>query len=181
MVDRLAQVHHDSVTYEDEAETATIAAEEAPSPDKERETFAPLSRYEVENRNDYEMRLDARRMSGRIAISLVVAIFAYLGLLLGGNLVIGPTRGPNSISSSSKDGQPLQLSARDAVRGILTSDRKAAPKYAPYDSGAAAVGATASIALFFGSEHARLAAFHPSLRAADAKAYDSHGPPVAAA
>ncbi|EPE99683.1 YbaL family putative K(+) efflux transporter [Rhizobium grahamii] len=35
MVDRLAQVHHDSVRYEDEAETATIAAKEAPSPDKE--------------------------------------------------------------------------------------------------------------------------------------------------
>ncbi|MBB3393890.1 MULTISPECIES: YbaL family putative K(+) efflux transporter [unclassified Rhizobium] len=35
MVDRLAQVHHDSVRYEDEAETATIVAEEAPSPDKE--------------------------------------------------------------------------------------------------------------------------------------------------
>ncbi|WP_431321386.1 YbaL family putative K(+) efflux transporter [Rhizobium sp. YTU87027] len=35
MVDRLAQVHHDSVPYEDKAETATIAVEEAPSPDKE--------------------------------------------------------------------------------------------------------------------------------------------------
>ncbi|RDJ15354.1 YbaL family putative K(+) efflux transporter [Rhizobium grahamii] len=35
MVDRLAQVHHDSVRYEDEAETATIADQEAPSPDKE--------------------------------------------------------------------------------------------------------------------------------------------------
>ncbi len=34
MVDRLAQLHHDSVRYEDEAETATIAAEETPSPDK---------------------------------------------------------------------------------------------------------------------------------------------------
>ncbi|WP_028749837.1 YbaL family putative K(+) efflux transporter [Rhizobium mesoamericanum] len=34
MVDRLAQVHHDSVRYEDEDEAATIAAEEASSPDK---------------------------------------------------------------------------------------------------------------------------------------------------
>ena len=34
MVDRLAQVHHDSVRYEDEAEAATIAAEETPSPDR---------------------------------------------------------------------------------------------------------------------------------------------------
>jgi CPA2 family monovalent cation:H+ antiporter-2 len=35
MVDRLAQVHHDSVRYEDEADTATIAIEDTPSPDKE--------------------------------------------------------------------------------------------------------------------------------------------------
>ncbi|CCM74392.1 YbaL family putative K(+) efflux transporter [Rhizobium mesoamericanum] len=34
MVDRLAQVHHDSVRYEDEDEAATIATEEASSPDK---------------------------------------------------------------------------------------------------------------------------------------------------
>lgn len=33
-VDRLAQVHHDSVPYEDEAETVTISVEETPSPDK---------------------------------------------------------------------------------------------------------------------------------------------------
>ncbi len=35
MVDRLAQVHHDSVRYEDEADTATITVEDTPSPDKE--------------------------------------------------------------------------------------------------------------------------------------------------
>lgn len=35
MVDRLAQVHHDSAPYEDEAEAGTIAAEETPSPEKQ--------------------------------------------------------------------------------------------------------------------------------------------------
>jgi CPA2 family monovalent cation:H+ antiporter-2 len=34
MVDRLAQVHHDSVRYEDEADTATITVEDTPSPDR---------------------------------------------------------------------------------------------------------------------------------------------------
>lgn len=130
---------------------------------------------------DHEMRLDARRMSGRVAISLVIAVFAYLGLLFGGNLVIGPTRGPNSVSSSSKDGQPLQLSVRDAVRGILTAERKAAPKYIPYDSANAAVGAIPGIALLSFVEPTYPVAFHPQPRAADAKAYDSHGPPAAAA
>lgn len=139
-----------------------------------------MSRYEVENPNDHEMRLDARRMSCRVAISLAVAIFAYFGLLLGGNLVIGPTRGPNSVSSSSKDSQPLQVSARDVVRGILTAERKQAPKYIPHDSGNAA-SATPGIALLSTGEFTYLVAFHPQLRAADGKAYDSHGPPATAA
>ncbi|MBB4169130.1 hypothetical protein FHX09_002976 [Rhizobium sp. BK538] len=140
-----------------------------------------MSRYEVENPNDYEMRLDARRIGSRVAISLVVAIFAYLGLLLGGNLVIGSTRGPNSVSSSSKDSQPPQVSARDVVRGILTAERKAAPKYIPFDSGNAAVSAAPGIALLSTGEPTYPVAFHPQLRAADGKAYDSHGPPAAAA
>lgn len=140
-----------------------------------------MSRYEAENPNDQEMRLDARRMSSRVALSLVVAVFAYLGLLLGGNFVIGPTRGPNSVSSSSKDGQPLQVSVRDAVRGILAAERKATPKYAPYDSGNAAVGAIPGIALLAFGDPTYPVAFRPQLRAADGKAYDSHGPPAIAA
>ncbi|NMN70176.1 hypothetical protein AF71_00019820 [Rhizobium sp. 57MFTsu3.2] len=139
-----------------------------------------MSRYEVENPDDHEMRLDARRMGSRVAISLVIAVFAYLGLLFGGNLVIVPSRGANSVSSSAKDGQPLQLSARDTVRGILTAERKAAPKHVPYDPGAAAIGATPDIELRLGGEQP-LATFHPALRAADARAYDSHGPPAASA
>jgi CPA2 family monovalent cation:H+ antiporter-2 len=35
MVDRLAQVHHDSAPYEDGTEADTIAVEETPSPEKE--------------------------------------------------------------------------------------------------------------------------------------------------
>jgi hypothetical protein len=140
-----------------------------------------LNRYEAENLNDHEMRPDARRMSGRVAISLAIAVFAYLGLLFGGNFAIVPTRGANSVSSSSKDGQPLQLSARDAVRGILTAERKATPKYPPYDSGAVALGVAPSIELPLAGEPRPAGAPHALLRAADAKAYDSHGPPTAAA
>ncbi|MBW9112065.1 hypothetical protein JNB88_00175 [Rhizobium cauense] len=127
------------------------------------------------------MRLDARRMSGRVAISLAVAIFAYLGLLFGGNLVIGAARGPNAISSPSKDSQPLQVSARDTVRGILTTDRKVAPKYALYDSGGATIVDILSVELPSGSDQPDLASLHAAFRATDAKAYDSHGPPSAAA
>jgi hypothetical protein len=136
-----------------------------------------LSRFEIEHPQDHEMRLDARRMTGRVAFSLVVAVFAYLGLLFGGNLVISPTRGPNSFSSSSKDGQPLQLSARDAVRGILATDRKVAPKYASYDSGAAILAAPPKIEFAFHGSLSLVPSFHPSSHALDAKSYDSHGPP----
>nr|WP_244426166.1 hypothetical protein [Rhizobium mesoamericanum] len=140
-----------------------------------------MNRYEAENPDNCEMGLDARRMSGRVAISLVIAIFAYLGLLFGGNFVIVPTRGANSVSSSSKDGQPLQLSARDAVRGILTADRKTAPKYASYDSGAVAIGTAPRIKPPIAGEPRFSEASHASIPAAETKAYDSHGPPAAAA
>lgn len=127
------------------------------------------------------MRFETRRMTGRVVVSLAVAIFAYLGLLFGGNLVLGPARGPNSFSSSSKDGQPLQVSARDVVRGVLAADRKIAQKYATYASGdaAPAVQALARPAL------ARALALSQSdsqaFRDHAAKAYDSHGPPSFAA
>ncbi len=49
------------------------------------------------------MVLEQRRLASRIAASVVVAIFAYLGLLFGGNIVIGPSATPNSLSSSSRD------------------------------------------------------------------------------
>lgn len=180
-LDRLSQVHHDSAPYEVEAEAGTIRREETPSPEKERENFAPLSRFEIENHDDYEMRLAARRMTGRVAVSLAVAIFAYLGLLFGGNFVIGPTRGPNAFSSSSKDNQPQQMSARDAVRGILTADRKIASKSSAYDSGDAAFVALPALELARSGSLPLAAPFQAALNARDAKSYDSHGPPVAAA
>ncbi|KQV68399.1 hypothetical protein [Rhizobium sp. Root1220] len=127
------------------------------------------------------MRHDARRMTGRVAVSLAVAIFAYLGLLFGGNLVLGPARGPNSLSSSSKDGQPLQISVRDAVRGILAADRKVTPKHRPYDSGDAAIF-SAPPAEFAPGDGVRLVSpIHATLRTQDAKPYDAHGPPTSAA
>jgi malic enzyme len=83
---------------------------------------------------------DARRLSARIAVSLVLAVFDYLGLLLGGNLVLGPdAQTNNALSAPGKETQPLQLTAREAVRGLLATDRKIAPKQAPHDSDAAAL------------------------------------------
>ncbi|MGR9169562.1 hypothetical protein [Rhizobium sp. KDH_Rht_773_N] len=85
------------------------------------------------------MELEQRRLVSRIAASVVVAILAYLGLLFGGNIVIGPSAAPNSLSSSSRDTQQTQVTARDAIRGLLISDRKAAPKQTLQDAGPAAL------------------------------------------
>lgn len=83
---------------------------------------------------------DARRLSARIAVSLLLAVFAYLGLLFGGNLVLGPdAQANNALSAPGKEPQPLQLTAREAVRGLLATDRKIAPKQTLHDSDAAAL------------------------------------------
>jgi hypothetical protein len=79
--------------------------------------------------------LDERRLTTRLAASILIAALAYLGLLFGGNLVLPPSAAANTLSSSPKDPQPLQITARDAVRGVLATDRRIAPKQAVYDSG----------------------------------------------
>jgi hypothetical protein len=140
-----------------------------------------LSRFEIENADDHGMRLDARRMTGRVAVSLAVAIFAYLGLLFGGNLSLGPARGPNAFSSSSKDGQPLQLSARDGVRGILAADRRIAPKYVAFDSGEAILANPPTVKFAFGRGPSLSSPIGLPIHAIGAKAYDSRGPPTATA
>ncbi|MGO6994054.1 hypothetical protein ACCT11_36665, partial [Rhizobium johnstonii] len=74
--------------------------------------------------------LDQRRLTSCIAASLLVAVLASLGLLFGGNLVISPTAAAYTLSSSDRDSQPPQMTARDAVRGLLATERKLAPKQA---------------------------------------------------
>ncbi|MDM9626368.1 hypothetical protein QTL95_10705 [Rhizobium sp. S152] len=127
------------------------------------------------------MRLDARRMASRVAFSLVFAIFAYLGLLFGGNFSISPARGPNAVSSPAKDSQPLQISVREAVRGILAAERKAAPKYASHDSGPAMLAASPDMPVATLKSVPLATAFDPARSAPDTKDYDSHGPPLGAA
>jgi len=97
-----------------------------------------LSRFGSEIAETGETELGQRRLASRIAASVVVAIFAYLGLLFGGNIVIGPSATPNSLSSSSRDSQQTQVTARDAIRGLLISDRKLASKQSLQDAGPAA-------------------------------------------
>jgi hypothetical protein len=126
------------------------------------------------------MVLEQRRLASRIAASVVVAIFAYLGLLFGGNIVIGPSAAPNSLSSSSRDSQQTQVTARDAIRGLLISDRKAAPKQSLQDTGPAAL--TIVPALQFADWRAATGAaeFDAPLPIGAARAHQPRAPPQAA-
>ncbi|WP_132551910.1 hypothetical protein [Rhizobium azibense] len=75
-------------------------------------------------------------MSARIAVTLVLAIAAYIGLLIGSNVIQGPSASDNNaLILPGKETQPSHLTVRDAVRGILAADRKVAPKQTLHDFG----------------------------------------------
>ena len=139
-----------------------------------------MSRFGSEIAETGETELEQRRLASRIATSVVVAIFAYLGLLLGGNIIIGPSSAPNSLSSSSRDSQQTQVTARDAIRGLLISDRKAAPKQSLQDAGPAALATLP--ALQFADWRAATPApeFEAPLPSAAARAHQPRAPPQAA-
>ncbi|MBX4939681.1 hypothetical protein [Rhizobium binae] len=123
------------------------------------------------------MELDQRRLTNRIAASLLFAVLAYIGLLFGGNLVIAPVTAVNTLSTSGRDPQPPQLSARDAVRGVLAAERKLAPKQAAYDAGSAALAAAPALDLSGWNVSAHLAAFEPPLHAPGSKTHQARAPP----
>jgi hypothetical protein len=136
-----------------------------------------LSRFETEIEENAETGIDTRRMTGRVAASLLIAIVAYFGLLLGGNLIVSPARGMNSLSSTGKESQSPQISARDAVRGVLAADRKIAPKYSNYDSGPASLVAPPTAALVSWHLSSPLPVFDLPHHSLEVKPYQPRGPP----
>lgn len=126
------------------------------------------------------MELDQRRLTSRIAASVIVAILAYLGLLLGGNLVISPATAVNTLSSSGRDSQPSQLTARDALRGVLTTERKLAPKQAAHDAGPPALAAAPTLDFAGWNTAAPLPAFEAPLHAVVSRTHQPRAPPIAA-
>jgi hypothetical protein len=139
-----------------------------------------LSRFGSEIAETGETELEQRRLVGRIAASVVVAIVAYLGLLFGGNIVIGPSSAPNSLSSSSRDSQQTQVTARDAIRGLLLSDRKAPPKQQVHDAGPASPGAAPALQFADWRQAAPVPEFEAPLRPATDRAHQPRAPPLAA-
>ncbi|MBB3656215.1 hypothetical protein FHX15_001428 [Rhizobium sp. BK650] len=139
-----------------------------------------MSRFGSEITETGETELGQRRRVSRIAASVVVAIFAYLGLLFGGSIAIGPSSTPNSLSSSSRDSQQTQVTARDAIRGLLISDRKAAPKQQLQDAGSAVLNAAPALKFADWRQAAPVFAFEASLPPIIAQAHQPRAPPQAA-
>ena len=86
------------------------------------------------------------RAGARVIASLFLAFFAYLGLALGGGINLA-ARSDAEALSSGKDNQPLYLSQRDPVRGIVVADRTALPKATWHDIGPITLAATPSFGL----------------------------------
>ncbi|EJJ27277.1 hypothetical protein [Rhizobium sp. CF142] len=139
-----------------------------------------MSRFGSEIAETGETELGQRRLASSIAASVVVAIFAYLGLLFGGNIVIGPSSAPNSLSSSSRDSQQTQVTARDAIRGLLISDRKVAPKQQVHDAGPASLNATPTLQFADWRQAAPAPEFEAPLRPVACRAHQPRAPPQVA-
>ncbi|TXI90850.1 MAG: hypothetical protein E6Q40_00275 [Cupriavidus sp.] len=94
---------------------------------------------------DSEDRDDRTHRAGaRVIASLFVAFFAYIGLALGGGINLA-TRADADALSSGKDNQPLYLTLRDPVRGIVATDRLVTPKATWHDMGSATLAALPSL------------------------------------
>ncbi|WHO72902.1 hypothetical protein [Rhizobium sp. BT03] len=126
------------------------------------------------------MELEQHHLTSRVAVSLVVAMLAYLGLLFGGNLVISPAAAVNTLSSSGRDPQSPQLTARDAVRGVLATERRLAPKQAAHDGGSAALAAAPVVDFAGWTMSAAFPAFEAPLHAAVSRTHQPRAPPTAA-
>ncbi|OWV69160.1 hypothetical protein ATY76_11825 [Rhizobium sp. R339] len=126
------------------------------------------------------MELDQHRLTIRIAASLAVAILAYLGLLFGGNLVLSPAAAVNTLSSSGRDPQAPQLTAREALRGVLAAERKLAPKQTTHDAGSSLLAAVPPLDFDGWAAAVPFAAFKAPLRAAVSATYQPRAPPAVA-
>ncbi|MFB2566364.1 hypothetical protein [Rhizobium sp. IMFF44] len=90
---------------------------------------------------DSEDRDDRTHRAGaRVIASLFVAFFAYIGLALGGGINLAARADADALSSG-KDSQPLYLSLRDPVRGIVVADRLVTTKATWHDIGPATLAA----------------------------------------
>jgi hypothetical protein len=139
-----------------------------------------LSRYGSEIAEAELTELDERLPSARLAASILIAVFAYLGLLLGGNLVLSPSASCNTLSSPSKDPQPLQITARDAVRGVLAAERKVAPKQAVHDSGPVLLAAAPGLDFAGWAPAGTQTSFDAPFAAAAGRANQPRAPPASA-
>jgi hypothetical protein len=117
------------------------------------------------------------RADARVMASLFVAFFAYIGLALGGGITLTARADAESFSSG-KDNQPLYLSLRDTVRGIVIAERMSAPKGNWHDAGPAALAAPPVLAFLGNNWQPHDAGNAPSRSSVSSNAYHARAPPV---
>ncbi len=109
--------------------------------------------------------------------SLFLAFFAYIGLALGGGINLA-TRADAEALSSGRDSQPLCLSVRDPIRGIVVADRLLTPKTTWHDIGPATPASLPSLERIARpwqpSDHVIVS----RLESAHARAYLARAPPA---
>lgn len=126
-----------------------------------------------------EINRQPRGAMPRLLASLIVAFFAYLGLMLGGGFGALNSTESNSFSAAKGSQQPHYLSIRDTTRGIVVADRDAEPKASWHDGNAALLAPPVLIA-FSHSGTAPIAVLATRLAFSGAVgAYLARGPPAA--
>ena len=126
-----------------------------------------------------EISRQPRGAMPRVLASLIVAFFAYLGLMLGGGFGALNSAETNNFSAAKGSQQPHYLSVRDTTRGIVVADRDAEPKASWHDGNAALLAPPVLIAFSHsGTTALAMPATRPAWSAA-VGAYLARGPPAA--
>jgi len=112
-----------------------------------------------------------------VIASLFVAFFAYIGLALGGGINLA-TRADAEALSSGKDNQPLYLSIRDPIRGIVVADRLLTPKATWHDIGPATPASIPSLERIARPWQPSGHAIVSRLKSAHSRAYLARAPPA---
>ena len=116
------------------------------------------------------------RAGARVIASLFVAFFAYIGLALGGGINLAARADADALSSG-KDTQPLYLSLRDPVRGIVVADRLVTPKATWHDIGPATLAALPSLGYPASSWQSNCPDDAARFESPTFRAYRARGPP----
>ncbi len=130
---------------------------------------------------DSEETRQPRGAMPRVMASLVVAFFAYLGLLLGGGFGTFASTETNNFSAAKGSQQPHYLTLRDNTRGIVAAHRDVEPKASWHDGNAGLIAQATPIAPSYSVAIAPASPASAPAGAQPGNAYLAQGPPAVSA